>query len=1214
MEIYIAEIAEKLWSGHASLMVGAGFSRNAKKSEVTAKGFPLWNDLGDIFFQKLYSKEPTTAEKSYLDVSKLANEVEAACDRSTLDEILRDEIPDSEYDPSELHEKLLQLPWIDVFTTNYDTLLERTAEKIFERRYETVVNKKDLVLSTKPRIIKLHGSFSSERPFTITEEDYRKYPREYAPFVNTVQQSLLENTLCIVGFSGNDPNFQKWIGWIRDNLGKANSPKIFLIGSFSLTAGQEKLLAARNVIPIDLSFYSKEQYDALNEFIDKIHEFKQEGDKSDWGNEIVEDEKDNNDKIDDIIKRWKQKRQSYPDWLILPSHKRDILRHDTKIILNKINKDKNKKEDAESSIEFLYELNWRQEKCLRPINNDWIETYEKIIERYNPFPSVLQTENANTPQNNKSLDWKSISQYWVELQLSLLRFYREEGFNEKWILLAEKVNFIKQALPSEMSAKYSYERCLYKLFILDICGVRDELRSWKTDETLPYWEAKRASLMAELGDVEDAEKILDLSLIEIRNRLRLSPVKNDYSLVSQEAYLLQLANCIKTSLVFPYLNLKKKEDEKYSKRGDELKQYQCDPWNERRTFDFYLKVEPPENNIEKKYNFDGSETIIYHSTPDAFSFQSYSYLRFFEEVGMPYKLPYVNCISESFKNAILHVAKCLPNWGVVAFVRTGDDKIINRIFNKKNTLKISQETCDLWVVNYLDILNRYAKEAKNDNRYNNDTFASSLSTSIPKLLSVLSMKCSYEIKHKILLFVKELYCSDAKTRSKYKIDKLVKLLMESFPPKELYSLLPELLKFPIIDEKTYPDVFDFIQWDGFQSSDEIKIDVKIVDELISFLSNGNSKRKTAVTRLAHLWQVGLLTIEQQTNFGIALWSITNDDGFPKEISYRNYCYMLKLPHPNTINPHEILREYINTHPMPSVEEQNGIALYHGYRDQHFIFKNIAATSELKYQWSREEINALLLKIANYWNINKGYFGKMYSGNFEEDPFLRKSTDKVKSIIDEITNVFTEVISPNINLIDEKSHSQIRKLLSELSEYDIPDLKAKSAFVGIFPNSKEELCKGIQKQLYSNKEMYVKDAIDALLCLIKQNNDSKFLIEDISKNIRVRTKNHLNKFIDAMRMILKNQNHLLTDKILDDIDVGLSYLIDEVKIERNDTDEWVHNKLLLKQDASYLLIWLKQYYEEVLKEKVPQYITNWKTMCLDINEFADIRNIWLNKKS
>ena len=74
---------------------------------------------------------------------------------------------------------------------------------------------------SQPRIFKLHGSFPSQFPLIVTEEDYRTYPSEFAPFVNTVQQAMMETVFILIGFSGDDPNFRNWSGWVRDNLGEA---------------------------------------------------------------------------------------------------------------------------------------------------------------------------------------------------------------------------------------------------------------------------------------------------------------------------------------------------------------------------------------------------------------------------------------------------------------------------------------------------------------------------------------------------------------------------------------------------------------------------------------------------------------------------------------------------------------------------------------------------------------------------------------------------------------------------------------------------------------------------------------------------------------------------------------------------------------------------------------------------------------------------------
>lgn len=238
----------------------------------------------------------------------------------------------------------------------------------------------------------------------------------------------------------------------------------------------------------------------------------------------------------------------------------------------------------------MYELNWRLEKCLVPIFNQWIEQYESVIERYNPFPELIEIDNSIVPdENNKiNIDWDCLGIMWIELQLSMLRFYREEFFNEKWMLLADRLNKIKKYLSPELTARYHYERCLYYLFSLDIESVKNELNLWTVDVSIPYWEAKRAGLLAELGEVVEAEKILNLSLKSVRSSLNLSPLRNDYSKVSQEAYILQLLRNVKYSV-----NLIQRVNEpieNYTDRWNTLVQYKCDPWTELKTFELFCKV------------------------------------------------------------------------------------------------------------------------------------------------------------------------------------------------------------------------------------------------------------------------------------------------------------------------------------------------------------------------------------------------------------------------------------------------------------------------------------------------------------------------------------------------------------------------------------------------------------------------------------------------
>jgi len=265
-QTHFEKLRNDLWVGRefgqAAVMIGAGFSRNADKTLPSAPDFPLWAEVADLMYRELYppASEPPPPDyhtaklkaTSGIGAVRLASEYEAAFGVTRLDALLLSVIRDDAYMPGEIHKSLLALPWSDVFTTNYDTLLERTRSSIVNRRYDLLLTSADIPGRMKPRIVKLHGSFPSHRPFVMTEEDFRTYPHRFAPFVNTVQQSIMENSLCLLGFSGDDPNFLYWSGWVRDNLGTSAS-NIYLCGLLNLTDSQRALLRRRNVTPIDLS-------------------------------------------------------------------------------------------------------------------------------------------------------------------------------------------------------------------------------------------------------------------------------------------------------------------------------------------------------------------------------------------------------------------------------------------------------------------------------------------------------------------------------------------------------------------------------------------------------------------------------------------------------------------------------------------------------------------------------------------------------------------------------------------------------------------------------------------------------------------------------------------------------------------------------------------------------------------------------------------------
>ena len=108
-------------------MVGAGLSLNAEPLPGVKKRFPTWRELTHSMFEELHPSLPDEAPRerelrfNRANPLRIASEYEAAFGRRKLDHLVRTENPDSDYRPGMLHHLLLELPWADVFTTNYDT-------------------------------------------------------------------------------------------------------------------------------------------------------------------------------------------------------------------------------------------------------------------------------------------------------------------------------------------------------------------------------------------------------------------------------------------------------------------------------------------------------------------------------------------------------------------------------------------------------------------------------------------------------------------------------------------------------------------------------------------------------------------------------------------------------------------------------------------------------------------------------------------------------------------------------------------------------------------------------------------------------------------------------------------------------------------------------------------------------------------------------------
>lgn len=501
MRMKLDHIKRYLDEGKAAALIGAGFSKNAKIPE--AAEMKDWNALGIEFYKRLYG-EPKLDSLKFQNPINLATQVEASFGRHELDNMIQQSLPDDVIVPSQLHVDLLNLGWHDLFTTNYDTLLERAGLDA-DRAYTIVYNKDTLLYSVSPRIVKLHGSFPNIRPYIITEEDYRTYPQRYPEFVNTVRQALIENLFCLIGFSGDDPNFKSWLGWLRDVMGQQISPVYFITFDKNLHDSRRNLLSKQKIEVLNL--YDLKLEIGIQEAFEFFFTYLKTENQSQWNLKLTKGLREVRtvDQLKDVTKEMATIRNSYPGWLILPEKYYDDCRDVVSEVhfCGKIREmDGLKKENL---YRFYYELCWRLQVTLTPMNVDW------MVEAFEDIPIEEIADNAML----------------VDVKLSLLSYYRLVGKEPEYENLATTLDKYKNELKPFQLRRLSYDRCLMALSRLDHEKVKTILNSWQVSETDFVGALWKAAVMAEVDQMGDALNLLNRASEQVRRAI-LSSQKESF--------------------------------------------------------------------------------------------------------------------------------------------------------------------------------------------------------------------------------------------------------------------------------------------------------------------------------------------------------------------------------------------------------------------------------------------------------------------------------------------------------------------------------------------------------------------------------------------------------------------------------------------------------------------------------------------------------------
>lgn len=199
-EEFFDEYSAALRAGIASIFVGAGLSMSA--------GLPSWDAL--LRPLRAAADVPDTVSDPTVVAEHLSHFYGPAVFEDRLLDRFRGPMV-----PASVHGQLSRLPFRNIWTTNYDTLLEDSHPSRFVIASDSAYARAKQ--APRPtRIVKLHGSLSVDengllawrtRP-VITRTHFETYASEHPLFWADLTANFLTSTFLFVGFSFEDPNVE----------------------------------------------------------------------------------------------------------------------------------------------------------------------------------------------------------------------------------------------------------------------------------------------------------------------------------------------------------------------------------------------------------------------------------------------------------------------------------------------------------------------------------------------------------------------------------------------------------------------------------------------------------------------------------------------------------------------------------------------------------------------------------------------------------------------------------------------------------------------------------------------------------------------------------------------------------------------------------------------------------------------------------------------
>ncbi len=949
----LASALHRLDASHhgAAIMIGSGFSRSAARHVGGQKKMRLWDEFTKSLARELNANEQ---DLSFADPLRVAEEYRAYFGQAALNDRIRFEIENEAWRTGPLYRSLLGLPWSEVLTTNWDTLLEQAATEIHSPYYTPVTKASDLAWAQSPRIVKLHGTIGVTETFIAAQEDYRTYPERFAPFVNLARQVFIENELCLLGFSGDDPNFLQWAGWVRDHLAN-HARKIYLVGALNLSAARRKQLESINVAPVDLwqavahiSDSDLRHETAIGLFLQAMmDEEKSQPKPHEWqptslaSNSVnIEDHtRALNDPeygaslLAGQLETLRRNRESYPGWVVCPP----MLRWGLSGQVNTpFPNPKNLAALApEDRARLLYEIAWRHGITFEYIS-PWLSDALFAVARLDQ-PCALskrhQLEIAVVLLNNTR---------WLQADNDDGQQVIEERIGALIGMLEKDASYLP-----DCAAEVAHYRALVARDRLDYDGLTAAVGSIVGEDLI--WKLRKAALLMELGRSEEATQLLAQAYGELRENHRRDrqsiPIMSRLIWAHWLLLAVQRANFSQTTEELPTF-----AESNYRK-------WKCDPWSW--VDDLRQKIsERREKYLERQSRIEPQfGQGHYRDRSNDLSFENgISVFLLFDglsrTIGIPLRLGStigVNLLAGAAEKLVLSGGTGVDLWDRTLAIRSAnreDSEAIKSVFSRIGVACASQSVVDVLVPRVLSAVRYWWRERTQGTEDRQMDTLSRLRVFL-EVLARLAVRVS-PAQAKEIFSLATSFGKQPELRHFWLFEVLGDLLthsLKSIPKSEQGDLLPTALEFSLPreimgdDDHRWPNpVIDHPYDRGAYPT----IDARIAHLIAAVASsNGESKRAPLLRLLPLAAKDDFFTQQERESLAAAVWGESPEYQVLPETGLLPHALLL-LPVMDVGRADALVRAHLYDHGAdilentqkelrryPSPEIQRAISIYEG---------------------------------------------------------------------------------------------------------------------------------------------------------------------------------------------------------------------------------------------------------------------------------------------